>query len=222
MKSRGDKKGCFHFPFCGLLYLYCIMMHHQLHTKLCKDMYDKMKKSLEERKDEKMSVTEHKKQAPKEVRCKIVTISDTRTEETDKSGQLLHELLKEAGHTVTSYEIVKDDKESIQQAVLAGYHREDVDVVLTNGGTGITKRDVTIEAVSALLDKEIVGFGELFRMISYLEDIGSSAMLSRAIGGTIGRKVVFSMPGSSGAVRLAMNKLILPELGHITFELHRQ
>ncbi|RXJ88435.1 molybdenum cofactor biosynthesis protein, partial [Malaciobacter molluscorum] len=106
--------------------------------------------------------------------------------------------------------------------VLAGYHKEDVDVVLTNGGTGITKRDVTIEAVSALLDKEIVGFGELFRMISYLEDIGSSAMLSRAIGGTIGRKVVFSMPGSSGAVRLAMNKLILPELGHITFELHRQ
>ncbi|EJR53868.1 MULTISPECIES: molybdenum cofactor biosynthesis protein B [Bacillus] len=169
-----------------------------------------------------MSVTEHKKQAPKEVRCKIVTISDTRTEETDKSGQLLHTLLKEAGHTVTSYEIVKDDKESIQQAVLAGYHREDVDVVLTNGGTGITKRDVTIEAVSALLHKEIVGFGELFRMISYLEDIGSSAMLSRAIGGTIGRKVVFSMPGSSGAVRLAMNKLILPELGHITFELHRQ
>ncbi|COT15795.1 Molybdenum cofactor biosynthesis protein B [Streptococcus pneumoniae] len=123
---------------------------------------------------------------------------------------------------MTSYEIVKDDKESIQQAVLAGYHREDVDVVLTNGGTGITKRDVTIEAVSALLHKEIVGFGELFRMISYLEDIGSSAMLSRAIGGTIGRKVVFSMPGSSGAVRLAMNKLILPELGHITFELHRQ
>ncbi|MBE7095953.1 MULTISPECIES: molybdenum cofactor biosynthesis protein B [Bacillus cereus group] len=169
-----------------------------------------------------MSVNEHKKQAPKEVRCKIVTISDTRTKETDKSGQLLHELLKEAGHTVTSYEIVKDDKESIQQAVLAGYHREDVDVVLTNGGTGITKRDVTIEAVSVLLHKEIVGFGELFRMISYLEDIGSSAMLSRAIGGTIGRKVVFSMPGSSGAVRLAMNKLILPELGHITFELHRQ
>ncbi|MBE5104714.1 MogA/MoaB family molybdenum cofactor biosynthesis protein [Bacillus thuringiensis] len=169
-----------------------------------------------------MSVTEHKKQAPKEVRCKIVTISDTRTKETDKSGQLLHELLKEAGHTVTSYEIVKDDKESIQKAVLAGYHQEDVDVVLTNGGTGITKRDVTIEAVSVLLDKEIVGFGELFRMISYLEDIGSSAMLSRAIGGTIGRKVVFSMPGSSGAVRLAMNKLILPELGHITFELHRQ
>ncbi|PFK47968.1 molybdenum cofactor biosynthesis protein [Bacillus cereus] len=169
-----------------------------------------------------MSVTEHKKQAPKEVRCKIITVSDTRTEETDKSGKLLKELLVEAGHTVTAYEIVKDDKEEIRQAVLSGYHQEDVDVVLTNGGTGITKRDVTIEAVSSLLDKEIVGFGELFRMISYLEDIGSAAMLSRAIGGTIGRKVVFSMPGSSGAVRLAMNKLILPELGHITFELHRQ
>ncbi|MBC6971368.1 molybdenum cofactor biosynthesis protein MoaB [Bacillus sp. Xin] len=169
-----------------------------------------------------MSVIEHKKQAPKKVRCKIVTVSDTRTEETDKSGQLLKELLVEAGHTVMAYEIVKDDKEEIRQAVLSGYHQEDVDVVLTNGGTGITKRDVTIEAVSSLLDKEIVGFGELFRMISYLEDIGSAAMLSRAIGGTIGRKVVFSMPGSSGAVRLAMNKLILPELGHITFELHRQ
>lgn len=169
-----------------------------------------------------MSVIEHKKQAPKKVRCKIVTVSDTRTEETDKSGKLLKELLVEAGHMVTAYEIVKDDKEDIRQAVLSGYHQEDVDVILTNGGTGITKRDVTIEAVSALLDKEIVGFGELFRMISYLEDIGSAAMLSRAIGGTIGRKVVFSMPGSSGAVRLAMNKLILPELGHITFELHRQ
>ena len=169
-----------------------------------------------------MSVTEHKKQAPKEVRCKIITVSDTRTEETDKSGKLLKELLVEAGHTVTAYEIIKDDKEEIRQAVLSGYHQEDVDVILTNGGTGITKRDVTIEAVSALLDKEIVGFGELFRMISYLEDIGSAAMLSRAIGGTIGRKVVFSMPGSSGAVRLGMNKLILPELGHITFELHRQ
>ncbi|MCI0763744.1 MogA/MoaB family molybdenum cofactor biosynthesis protein [Bacillus sp. TL12] len=169
-----------------------------------------------------MSVIEHKKQAPKKVRCKIITVSDTRTEETDKSGKLLKELLVEAGHTVTAYEIIKDDKEDIRQAVLSGYHQEDVDVILTNGGTGITKRDVTIEAVSALLDKEIVGFGELFRMISYLEDIGSAAMLSRAIGGTIGRKVVFSMPGSSGAVRLAMNKLILPELGHITFELHRQ
>ncbi|WP_459503328.1 MogA/MoaB family molybdenum cofactor biosynthesis protein [Bacillus sp. C1] len=169
-----------------------------------------------------MSVTEHKKQAPKEVRCKIITVSDTRTEETDKSGKLLQQLLLETGHIVTAYEIVKDDKESIRQAVLSGYHQEDVDVILTNGGTGITKRDVTIEAVSALLDKEIVGFGELFRMISYLEDIGSAAMLSRAIGGTIGRKVIFSMPGSSGAVLLAMNKLILPELGHITFELNRQ
>lgn len=169
-----------------------------------------------------MSVVEHKKQAPKEVRCKVITVSDTRTDTTDKSGKVLHELLSEAGHFVTAYEIVKDDKESIRQAVLSGYHQEDVDVILTNGGTGITKRDVTIEAVSALIDKEIVGFGELFRTISYLEDIGSATMLSRAIGGTMGRKVVFAMPGSTGAVRLAMNKLILPELGHIIFELNRQ
>jgi molybdenum cofactor biosynthesis protein B len=169
-----------------------------------------------------MSVQEHKKHATQQVRCKVVTISDTRTAETDKSGALMMSLLEEQGYEVTSYEIVKDDRASIQEAILAGCRHSDVDVVLTNGGTGITKRDVTIEAVKELIDKEIVGFGELFRMLSYTEDIGSAAILSRAIAGTIGNKAVFSTPGSSGAVRLAMKKLIIPELKHVVWELNRQ
>lgn len=169
-----------------------------------------------------MSVQEHKQKATQSVRCKIITVSDTRTEETDKSGALMAELLKQHDMQIASYEIVKDDLTLIQQSILNGCAQDDVDVVLLNGGTGITKRDVTIEAVQALIHKEIVGFGELFRMLSYTEDIGSAALMSRAIAGTIHNKAVFSTPGSSGAVRLAMNKLILPELRHIVWELNRQ
>lgn len=168
-----------------------------------------------------MSQLEHKMEAPKHVRCKVVTISDTRTKETDKSGKLMIELLTEAGHEVTAYEIVKDDSDSIRAAVLSGCDQQDVDVVLTNGGTGIALRDVTIETVSALFDKEITGFGELFRMLSYQEDIGSSAILSRATAGVVANKAVFSTPGSTGAVRLAMEKLILLELGHVVREIKK-
>ncbi|MCP8967537.1 MogA/MoaB family molybdenum cofactor biosynthesis protein [Ectobacillus ponti] len=169
-----------------------------------------------------MSVQEHKTKATQPVRCKIVTVSDTRNEETDKSGKLMMQLLEEHGYETTAYEIVKDSKTDIQEAIRSGWEHPDVDVVLTNGGTGITRRDVTIEAVQGLLEKEIVGFGELFRMLSYTEDIGSAAMMSRAIAGTNGRKAVFATPGSTGAVRLAMTKLILPELRHIVWELYRQ
>ena len=169
-----------------------------------------------------MSVHEHKSKATQPVRCKVITVSDTRTKETDKSGALMIQLLKEHDMQIASYEIVKDDQTSIQQAILAGCSDENIDVVLTNGGTGLTKRDVTIEAVQALIHKEIVGFGELFRMLSYTEDIGSAAIMSRAIAGTINEKAVFSTPGSSGAVRLAMTKLILPELRHVVWELNRQ
>lgn len=169
-----------------------------------------------------MSVQEHRRRGAEHVRCKVITISDTRTKETDKSGAVMIGLLEEHGVTVGAYEIVTDDKESIQRAVLSGCHDPHIDVVLTNGGTGITRRDITIEAVHELIEKEIVGFGELFRMLSYTEDIGSAAIMSRAIAGTIDRKAVFSMPGSTGAVRLAMNKLILPELGHVVWELNRQ
>ena len=168
-----------------------------------------------------MSVKEHKKVTMEPIRCKVITVSDTRNEETDKSGALMMELLKSQGHIVTEYEIVKDEREAIQEAVMAGGNSNQVDVILTNGGTGIANRDVTIEAVKELMTKEIPGFGELFRMLSYQEDIGSAAILSRAIAGVAFNKAIFSTPGSSGAVRLAMNKLILPELGHVVGEIRK-
>lgn len=168
-----------------------------------------------------MSTQEHKREAPKRVNCKVITVSDTRNSETDKSGKLMMELLEQAGHKIVDYIIVKDEAKPIQDEILKGCSTEDIDVILTNGGTGIAKRDVTIETVQNLLDKEIVGFGELFRMLSYQEDIGSAAILSRALAGVVNNKAVFSTPGSTGAVKLAMNKLILPELGHVVREIQK-
>lgn len=168
-----------------------------------------------------MSLQEHKKSAISNVRCMVITVSDTRTIETDKSGQLMKLLLEDAGHQVVDYEIVKDEEEAIKASILKGCSMMNVDVVLTNGGTGIAKRDVTIETVRKLFTKEISGFGEIFRLLSYQEDIGSAAILSRAVAGVIQDKAVFSTPGSTGAVRLAMNKLILPELGHVVKELKK-
>lgn len=168
-----------------------------------------------------MSKDEHKQTAPRSVTCKVITVSDTRTVETDKSGQLMISLLKENGHVIGDYVIVKDSREEITREVLRGCIDDRVDIILTNGGTGIAKRDVTIETVQSLFEKEISGFGELFRMLSYTEDIGSAAILSRAIAGVIQNKAIFSTPGSTGAVGLAMNKLILPELGHIVRELKK-
>lgn len=168
-----------------------------------------------------MSLQEHKKTAQTSVNCKVITVSDTRNKETDKSGQLMMELLESAGHKIVDYVIVKDEAGPIQAEVLKGCEDVRIDVVLTNGGTGIAKRDVTIETVRTLFQKEISGFGELFRLLSYQEDIGSAAILSRAIAGVIHDKAVFSTPGSTGAVRLAMNKLILPELGHVVKELKK-
>ncbi len=168
-----------------------------------------------------MSTQEHKKQAAKIVGCKIITVSDTRDKETDKSGKLMIELLEQAGHKIIDYIIVKDESAPIEDEIIKGCTNEDIDVILTNGGTGIAKRDVTIETVQNLLEKEMVGFGELFRMLSYQEDIGSSAILSRAIAGVVKNKAVFSTPGSTGAVKLAMNKLILPEIGHVVRELKK-
>jgi len=168
-----------------------------------------------------MSTEEHKQNAPKKVRCKVITVSDTRDKETDKSGRLMIELLQAAGHIVADYCIVKDESMPIQDEIVKGCGREDIDVILSNGGTGIAKRDITIETVKGLLEKEMVGFGELFRMLSYQEDIGSAAILSRAIAGVVNDKAVFSTPGSTGAVRLAMNKLILPELAHVVREIKK-
>lgn len=168
-----------------------------------------------------MSSLEHKAAAPRSVGCMVITVSDTRTEETDKSGRLMRELLSHANHPVQLYRIVKDEPAEITAAIDEGASHPEVQVILLNGGTGISPRDNTCEAVQRLLEKELPGFGELFRMLSYTEDIGSAAMLSRAVAGTYRGKAVFSTPGSTGAVRLAMTRLILPELGHVVRELNR-
>lgn len=168
-----------------------------------------------------MGVEEHRKEAPKSVNCMIITVSDTRTEETDKSGQLMKQLLENGGYNVVDYHIVKDEYTEIQKLIRKASESSDIEAVLLNGGTGITFRDTTYEAVSAMLDKEMPGFGEIFRYLSYVEDIGPAAILSRAIAGVRGATAVFSMPGSSGAVKLAMNKLIVPELAHVMREIYK-
>ena len=165
-----------------------------------------------------MSVKEHRKEAPKSVRCFVLTISDTRSLENDPSGDAIADALNRAGHQITGRDLVRDVPESVQQTIRTQCSH--VDAIVMTGGTGITARDSTYEAVATLLDKRLDGFGELFRMLSYNE-IGSAAMLSRACAGTIGRTVVFSLPGSRNAVALAMERLIVPELPHIVRELNR-
>lgn len=163
-----------------------------------------------------MAVTEHKGKAHRAVRCAIITVSDTRTEETDTSGRRIKELLAAHNHPVVAYQILKDEPEQITGAVQVFLERSDVDAIMTSGGTGIAPRDTTFEAIQGLLEKEITGFGEMFRMLSY-EDIGTSAMLTRATAGVANAKVIVSLPGSTGAVELGMSKLVLPELGHMMF-----
>jgi molybdenum cofactor biosynthesis protein B len=165
-----------------------------------------------------MAVTEHKDKAHRSVSCAVITASDTRTEETDTSGKKIKDLLAEQQHTVVSYQILKDEPAQISAAVQALLERSDVDAIIINGGTGIAPRDTTFEAIQGLLEKEISGFGELFRMLSY-QDIGSAAMMTRATAGVAKGKIVVSLPGSTGAVELGMTKLVLPELGHMMFVL---
>jgi len=164
-----------------------------------------------------MSTALHRKDAPASVRCFVLTISDSRTSATDTSGNAIASALETAGHVIVGREIVKDDPPAVRRAVQGA---PSVDVVITTGGTGIASRDGTYEALSALFDKHIEGFGELFRMLSY-EQVGSAAMMSRACAGTMGRTAVFALPGSEQAVRLAIEKLILPEIGHVVRELRR-
>ncbi|CAD2078347.1 Molybdenum cofactor biosynthesis protein B [Jeotgalicoccus aerolatus] len=159
----------------------------------------------------------------RDIKVAVMTVSDTRDKTTDKGGKLVIDYIKTVNAFVPDehYEIVKDEIDGIQKA--AKKHLEaGVDVVITTGGTGIAKRDVTIEAVTPLFDKEIEGFGELFRMLSYTEDIGSRSLLSRAAAGTHDNQLIISLPGSSGAVKLAMEKLVIPELNHLVFELNKE
>lgn len=163
------------------------------------------------------STKQHRCASPRKVRCAVVTISDTRTLETDRGGELIVKLLTEAGHQVSSRHIVRDDPREIEPLLLKLTDPEATDAVLMTGGTGIAARDRTFETVSGLLEKEMPGYGELFRMLSY-EDIGPAAMLSRAIGGIRNNVIVLTMPGSTAAVQLAMEKLIVPEIGHLVYE----
>lgn len=162
---------------------------------------------------------EHREHAPAQVACYAITCSDTRTPADDEGGKVLRSELEKAGHTVLGQAIVKDEaaalKDALEQAVQAGARA----IVLT-GGTGIGRRDVTFETVSALFEKTLDGFGELFRMLSY-QEIGAAAMMSRAFAGTVRRRILIALPGSEAAVRLAMTRLILPELGHMVREATR-
>ncbi len=166
------------------------------------------------------SVQQHRSAAAGSLTFGIITISDTRTLADDTGGALIAELLQGASHRVAMRAIVTDDRERIVAAVLELVRDPAIDVVITTGGTGIARRDVTYEAVCSILDRQIAGFGELFRMLSW-EEIGSAAMLSRATAGAIGSTAIFSLPGSRNAIRLAMNKLILPEIEHVVFEIRK-
>jgi len=170
--------------------------------------------------NQRMSHVEHKSLAPASVACFVLTVSDSRTPETDTGGRAIRELLEGAGHLVTDYTIVRDEPDQVTARVREQLANPRTQVIITTGGTGITSRDGTFEAIDALLDKRLDGFGELFRMLSF-EEIGPSAMMSRATAGTVARKAIFVLPGSPNAVRLAMTRLILPELGHVVQQLNR-
>jgi molybdenum cofactor biosynthesis protein B len=165
-------------------------------------------------------VQDHKAQAPASIGCFVLTVSDSRTEATDTGGQAIRELLTAADHIVTGHAIVRDDVDAVIGAVTRHLSDPRTQVIVTTGGTGITSRDGTFEAIDRLLEKRLTGFGELFRMLSF-EQIGPAAMMSRATAGTAKGKAIFVLPGSPDAVRLAMTKLIIPELGHVVQQLSR-
>ena len=150
----------------------------------------------------------------------VLIVSDTRDEKTDESGKIVKELILSEGHQVLAHEIITNNKALIQTTMKEMFQNPKINVIITSGGTGISKRDITVDAVSELLDKRIEGFGELFRKLSY-EEIGEAAMISRAIAGAVDGKLVFSLPGSKNAVKLALSKLILPGIGHILWEANR-
>jgi molybdenum cofactor biosynthesis protein B len=162
-------------------------------------------------------VAQHKAEAPRTLRCAVVTVSDSRTLETDTGGAAVVELLAAAGHLAAARHIIPDEPRRMRALLTEVAARDDVDVILLTGGTGISRRDQTYETVQGMLTKEVPGYGELVRWLSY-QEIGAAAMLSRAVGGLIGQKVVLTMPGSPAGVRLAMEKAILPELGHLVRE----
>lgn len=167
-----------------------------------------------------MNHTPHPDISPARINCGVITVSDTRSPETDRSGQRLMQLLGDAGHQIIHYQIVKDQPAQIHTLFQSWIHQPDLAVLIFNGGTGIAPRDTTYDAIARLLEKTLPGFGELFRVLSY-QEIGSRAMASRAIAGVCNHKLIFVLPGSPNAVGLATEKLILPELQHLTQQLQQ-
>jgi molybdopterin adenylyltransferase len=168
-----------------------------------------------------MSYAQHiKSSANTIVRCAVITLSDTRTAATDTSGKKIAELLTADSHPVVEQLLLKDEPALLQSALSKLLQREDIDAILTNGGTGISRRDQTIRIIEKTIETPLPGFGELFRQLSY-QQIGSGAMLSRAVAGIAKGKFIFAMPGSTAAVELAMTKLILPEIRHLLHELRK-
>jgi molybdenum cofactor biosynthesis protein B len=167
-----------------------------------------------------MSYHEHKDQAPKSISCAVITISDSRTEATDESGHLLRETMIKAGHRVLSYVLLKNDAEVIGRTVRDLLTQPDLQVIITTGGTGASHRDVTVETLAPLLHKTLDGFGELFRFLTY-QEIGTTSIMSRAMAGVAHGKIVISLPGSLGAVTLAVDRIIVPEIGHMVREASR-
>jgi molybdenum cofactor biosynthesis protein B len=167
-----------------------------------------------------MPADEHRAEAPRRVRVFVLTVSDTRTPATDTSGQTARQLCEAAGHEVCGSRILKDEPAEVRALVAALCAGGTVDAILVNGGTGVGRRDSTYEALAGLLEKRLDGFGELFRALSF-QEIGPAAMLSRAVAGVCGGVAVFATPGSTPAVRLALERLVLPELGHVVREVRR-
>ena len=167
-----------------------------------------------------MSYLEHKHNAPRSVSCAVLTISDSRTEQDDDSGKIIKQKLSENGHQVVSYAVLKDEAVSIKNKIDELLRQEELQVIITNGGTGVSHRDVTIETIYPILEKKLDGFGEIFRFLTY-QEIGTPSIMSRAIGGVAGGKVILCLPGSPGAAKLAMDKIILPEIGHMVREATR-
>jgi molybdopterin adenylyltransferase len=167
-----------------------------------------------------MSHHDHKEQSPKSVSCAVIIISDSRTEATDESGRFLKERLAQAGHRVHSYALLKNDHRSIEETVHGLLGQPDLQVIITSGGTGASHRDVTIETLGPLLEKKLDGFGELFRFLTF-QEIGTTSVMSRATAGVANGKILISLPGSLAAVTLALEKIILPEIGHMVREATR-
>jgi molybdenum cofactor biosynthesis protein B len=167
-----------------------------------------------------MGYREHKEKSPRSVTCAVLTTSDSRTEQDDESGKLLKEMLNQNGHRVLFYAVLKNDADSIKRKIEELLKSADLQVIITSGGTGISHRDVTIETILPRLEKKLDGFGELFRFLTY-QEIGTGSMMSRAMAGVAKGKVIICLPGSLGAVTLALDKIILPEIGHMVREATR-